>query len=254
MRISEFIRRDMEHILVEWEDFARTLFPPSEQASQVMLRDHAREMLQVIAKDLARPQSTQAQIDKSQGLAVKARGAPETAAETHAILRARSGFNIDQLVAEYRALRATVLRLWLDAAQLDSTAVADVIRFNEAIDQAIAESIAFFTAQVEPGFGTHLPAPYPWHRARTRSRRRPRTRPVHRAGNRHRTRRGRWRAVRGRRDRLHRHPFLAGRHEPSRKATPGGALVRLQRAIPQGVAKVRDSYVAGCSTATRAWA
>ena len=70
MRISEFILRDMEHILVEWEAFARTLFPPSEQASQLMLRDHAMEMLQVIAKDLARPQSTQAQIDKSQGLAV----------------------------------------------------------------------------------------------------------------------------------------------------------------------------------------
>ena len=52
-------------------------------------------------------------------------------------------------MAEYRALRATVLRLWLDATQLDPTAVADVIRFNEAIDQAIAESIAFFTSQVE---------------------------------------------------------------------------------------------------------
>ena len=43
-------------------------------------------------------------------------GAPDTAAQTHAVLRAHSGFNIIQLVAEYRALRASVLRqskIWL---------------------------------------------------------------------------------------------------------------------------------------------
>jgi hypothetical protein len=37
--------------------------------------------------------------------------ATETAAQTHALLRARAGFNINQLAAEYRALRASVLRL-----------------------------------------------------------------------------------------------------------------------------------------------
>jgi len=79
----------------------------------------------------------------------KLTGAPETAAETHAVLRAKSGFDINQLAAEYRALRASVLRQWMDACQLDELGLEDIVRFNEAIDQAIAESIAFFSAQVD---------------------------------------------------------------------------------------------------------
>jgi signal transduction histidine kinase len=75
--------------------------------------------------------------------------ATETAAETHALLRARAGFNINLLAAEYRALRASVLRLWTDDCAPEVPDLDDVIRFNEAIDQALAESVAFFTAQVE---------------------------------------------------------------------------------------------------------
>jgi signal transduction histidine kinase len=75
--------------------------------------------------------------------------APETAAQTHAVLRARSGFDINQLVSEYRALRASVLRLWVDASPLDEPGVEEIIRFNEAIDQAVAESVGHFHTQVE---------------------------------------------------------------------------------------------------------
>ncbi|WP_277620894.1 sensor histidine kinase, partial [Caballeronia glathei] len=76
-------------------------------------------------------------------------GAPETAAETHAILRARNGFNINQLAAEYRALRASVLRLWIDECDPTAPDLDDMIRFNEAIDQALAESVRHFSAQVD---------------------------------------------------------------------------------------------------------
>jgi signal transduction histidine kinase len=65
------------------------------------------------------------------------------------VLRARSGFDINQLAAEYRALRASVLRLWMEAYEPDDTNLEDVIRFDEAVDQAIAESIDFFSAQVD---------------------------------------------------------------------------------------------------------
>jgi signal transduction histidine kinase len=83
------------------------------------------------------------------GHALKIEGAPETAAQTHAVLRARGGFDINQLVAEYRALRASVLRLWMDSSPIDPTALGDMIRFNEAIDQAIAESVGHFQRTVE---------------------------------------------------------------------------------------------------------
>src|SRR5258705_3364201 len=53
------------------------------------------------------------------------------------------------LASEYRALRASVLRLWNESCQPDDINLEDVIRFNEAIDQALAESIGFFSEQVE---------------------------------------------------------------------------------------------------------
>jgi signal transduction histidine kinase len=113
------------------------------------LRDHARQILEAVAKDISSPQTKQEQREKSLGRAPMRIEAPETAAQTHAVLRARSGFDINQLAAEYRALRASVLRLWIDECQPDVTHLDDVIRFNEAIDQALAESVSFFNGQVE---------------------------------------------------------------------------------------------------------
>jgi hypothetical protein len=84
------------------------------------------------------------------GRAPLLRDTAETAAETHALLRARSGFDIIQLAAEYRALRASVLRLWKDAGGVSSDEdFNDMMRFNEAIDQALAESISSFSGEVE---------------------------------------------------------------------------------------------------------
>jgi signal transduction histidine kinase len=149
MRLAEFILTDMETVLAEWEMFAATLLPASASMTSLALRDHAQQILEAVAKDLQTPQTKQVQADKSKGKGRQLPGAPETAAQTHAVLRAQSGFNINQLVAEYRALRASVLRLWMDTHPAVETRLEDVIRFNEAIDQAIAESVGFFSAHVE---------------------------------------------------------------------------------------------------------
>jgi signal transduction histidine kinase len=149
MRLAEFILHEMQVILAEWESFATTLLPAAAGMTPLALRDHAEQILEAVARDLASPQTREEQSEKSKGRAPSVPSAPQTAAETHAVLRARSGFNINQLVAEYRALRASVLRLWLDANPLEPAGVDDVIRFNEAIDQAIAESVGHFDAQVE---------------------------------------------------------------------------------------------------------
>lgn len=149
MGLAEFILHNMEAILVEWEAFATTLDPAAQYMTPLALRDHAQQILEAVAADMSTPQTRQEQADKSQGKATKRVEAPETAAETHAMLRAKSGFDINQLAAEYRALRASVLRLWLDASQSDSPNLDDVIRFNEAIDQAVGDSVGFFNAEVE---------------------------------------------------------------------------------------------------------
>jgi signal transduction histidine kinase len=148
MRLGEFIGREMEPILARWETFASTRLPAARDMSSLELRDHGQQILLAIAVDLARPQTAAAQAAKSQGLAPVLPDAPETAAQTHAVLRAKSGFDIEQLASEYRALRASVLSLWTEACPPDERTMDDVIRFNEAIDQALAESIGFFNAHV----------------------------------------------------------------------------------------------------------
>jgi len=151
MRLADFILRDMESILVQFEEFAGSLLPGAQHLDPDELRDEAQQILEAVAQDLTTVQTRAEQAEKSRGLILRPIGAPATAAQTHALLRARSGFAITQLAAEYRALRASVLRLWTDACQPDETHLEDVMRFNEAIDQALAESIGAFTEQVERG-------------------------------------------------------------------------------------------------------
>jgi signal transduction histidine kinase len=149
MRLAEFILNDMEAILGEWDAFAAANIPAAARMTPEAVRDHAKQILTVVVKDLSTPQTKRAQADKSKGLAPEVNGESETAAETHAVLRAQSGFDINELASEYRALRASVLRRWMEACQSDDLTLGDVVRFNEAIDQAVYESIEYFTAEVD---------------------------------------------------------------------------------------------------------
>jgi len=149
MRLANFILSDMERLLQRWESFAATLLPAAESMGSLELRDHAQQILEAIAADLLTYQSPEDQAAKSMGLAPAPFPARETAAQTHAMMRSKSGYNIKQLFAEYRALRASVILLWTDACLPAVPHPPDIIRFNEAIDQAVAESVEHFGAQVD---------------------------------------------------------------------------------------------------------
>ena len=151
MSLAEFITDNMELILMEWETFAESILPAGASMTSLVLRDHAPQILDAVVKDITTAQTREAQAEKSKGRAPRVPGSPATAAQTHAVLRAQSGCDINQLVAEYRALRASVLRLWIDACPLNEASGKEIIRFDEAIDQAIAESVGDFHAQVEQG-------------------------------------------------------------------------------------------------------
>lgn len=150
--LSHFIRDHTEDILCEWEQFARSLQVGTEM-DVVVLRDHAEQMLDVIADDLESPQSAERQISKSQGgtdAPTTDRREDMTAAQEHGAGRAESGFTVAQMVAEFRALRASVLRLWIaDGGTAAEVNLEEVIRFNEAIDQAVAESISRYTEDLD---------------------------------------------------------------------------------------------------------
>ncbi|HEY0670713.1 MAG TPA: HAMP domain-containing sensor histidine kinase [Longimicrobiales bacterium] len=150
MRLHEFILSNREAILTEWEAFARTVSEASGTMDVTALRDHASEMLTVIVKDLTTYQDKQVQSEKSRGNVPAEASEEITAAEEHGAGRAKSGFTVAQMVAEYRALRASVLRLWTkEQGELKPAEIEDLTRFNEAIDQSLAESIAEFDENVE---------------------------------------------------------------------------------------------------------
>src|SRR3954464_10077912 len=82
--------------------------------------------------------------------------ATRTAAMTHGALRHLAGFDLRQLAAEFRALRASVLRLWLKRGVEDATAFYQMTRFNQASDQALAESISNYSDEVARSRDTFL--------------------------------------------------------------------------------------------------
>ena len=144
MRLAAFIRKDEQPIIKQWELFARTLAPASDDMSPRNLRNHIKEILTFITDDIESPQTESDRVKKSEGK--KLGNVEHSAAEIHASLRQAGGFSMDQMVAEFRALRASVTKLW-EAQLMEVTKVdiSDFTRFNESIDQAMTEAISYYT-------------------------------------------------------------------------------------------------------------
>ncbi len=150
MRLADFIEGNTEPIIAEWVTFAETCGPAGGTMDLAALRDHAVEMLQHIVVDLRTPQTDAEQAKKSKGQAQPSDEEADTAAEVHGAGRAESGFTVGEMVSEYRALRASVIRLWTNANHtLTGDDFEDLMRFNEAIDQSLAESITRYTEDID---------------------------------------------------------------------------------------------------------
>jgi hypothetical protein len=115
MRLSEFITERREQVLEEWVTFARTVATSGAHMDVAALRNHASEMLDAIIADLNTPQSRAQESEKARGKsdAPQAEGGAGMAAQSHGAGRARSGFDVQQMISEYRALRSSVLHMWL---------------------------------------------------------------------------------------------------------------------------------------------
>jgi signal transduction histidine kinase len=70
--------------------------------------------------------------------------------QQQAVSSLQAGSHLAQVLAEYRALRASVVRLWEDACPRPSaTNRRELTRFHEAVDQALTDSVNQYTAQLE---------------------------------------------------------------------------------------------------------
>ena len=149
MRLAQFIRTHPTEIESEWETFARAVSSFAPDLTVSSLRDHLREILLAMADDMESPQSQQEQVEKGQGKKIRG-GALDQISAVHAQMRLNSGFNLEQAISEYRALRSSILFLWVQTQPSDDDVVlAEITRFNETIDQANAEVIRRFANKSE---------------------------------------------------------------------------------------------------------
>src|SRR3954447_20020475 len=106
MSLSAFIGEHHEEITIEFAGFAKTLMPPAANMNDAELRDHAEEILTAVVRDMSTSQTAEEQLLNSRG-----RGSAKMMAgsgKLRADARIRHGFPFRSVLAEFRALRATV--------------------------------------------------------------------------------------------------------------------------------------------------
>ncbi len=149
MHLSQFITDASAKIIAEWEVFARSCVPAANAMDLEQRRDHVADMLKVISRDLETPQSKREQSEKAIGHTDTDVNI-DSASRAHGADRAASGFTSVQMVGEFRALRASVLRLWAEAqSDVDRASLDEISRFNEAIDQLLIESMTKHAQDVD---------------------------------------------------------------------------------------------------------
>lgn len=144
MSLSDFIRAHHEEIIVEFAVFAKTLMPPGAAMSDAELRDHAEDILTETVTDMGSAQTGQEQRDRSRGLGTA--NAMRASGRLHADDRIAHGYPMVAVLAEFRALRHTVLCLYEESGATD---ISEVRRFNESIDEALTESMERFAGQTD---------------------------------------------------------------------------------------------------------
>lgn len=149
MALSEFIKREVDRIVDEWEQFAKTRLPAAEGLSEEALRDHARILLLDLVVDMESEQSRHEQGEKSRGELPDNSPKVTESARAHAHHRFSQGFTLNQMVSEYRALRGTVLRMWTEQRDsLERKSITELIRFGETMDQGLTEAVDWYVSKM----------------------------------------------------------------------------------------------------------
>jgi signal transduction histidine kinase len=137
MRLSEFIGTNAGRILQEWEDFAKKLSGDASLPAWI-LRDHAGALIKLIAAEMETyPPPAGPEVTPAEGAA----GATGYVA-AHVTLRIESGFDLAQVIDEYRALRSSVLRLWREGDPDGfANGATEVAKFAEVVDRNLAAAV-----------------------------------------------------------------------------------------------------------------
>ena len=127
--LPDFIRRHKELILDHWLAEVRRLSSAQNQPAEI-IRDHIPEFLDRLADAL----------DRNGAGAASLRGLPNL----HAALRVREGYDLRQLVAEYRVIRAVILGLYRERGDISEESrpnLQPIATMNAVLDVAIADAV-----------------------------------------------------------------------------------------------------------------
>lgn len=151
MDLADFIEANIPALVDDWAEYAVGISQDESQLSEDQLRNSAADILTAIATDMREPQSAMQQQSKSRGENHAPQSRFNQVARLHAEDRLSHAFGINDVVAEFRALRATVLRRWqvTVTSPAGASAFQQMIRFNEAIDQVLAESVRHYAQRTE---------------------------------------------------------------------------------------------------------
>lgn len=150
MKLIEFIKSHKKEISEEWVKYARENIKGIKKLQLEEVQDHIQEMLDRIVESMEVSETDNQQEKKSKGN-TKVLSRESNAANQHGEQRADVGFDIMDLSSEFRALRASVLRLWEENSKEKKVEAdfQDMIRFNEAIDELWMISIERFNKKVD---------------------------------------------------------------------------------------------------------
>lgn len=156
MKLSSFITSNRERILEEWQVRAKDHLPVPVGSSPNLLRDHLGELLDAVARDLdAASRSAPSPGDRAHTQSTWSN--VQALAARHGAGRAHEGTTMNQMVPEFPALRSCVARLWRQTlASATADDLEDLIRFDEAIDLALAQSVSEFTDRLNRSRETFL--------------------------------------------------------------------------------------------------
>lgn len=141
MRLADFIDANLDELLGDWRRFAQQLDLRRSAVSGHALQTSTRSLLRQLAADLRTPPAEDSAGQKP--------GATRQA-RAHARNRLRAGFTLAEVVSEYCALRINILERWTrETDDMGPDASKDLVRFNQALDQALKESISRYSAGLE---------------------------------------------------------------------------------------------------------
>lgn len=127
--LTAFIREHREAIVDEWTSRAQEL-PSARTLTRPALHDHLPRILDKLASAIDRRDETPAAL--------------ENLPEQHASARFREGYDLRQVVAEYRLLREVVMHMYRERGDLSDESRPKLIPLtvmHEAVDRAIADAV-----------------------------------------------------------------------------------------------------------------